>query len=55
ASANISFRLTPEQLGMYNENMDWVVEPGNFRVMIGASSKDIRLQGVVTMMEKNNR
>jgi len=24
---------------------DWVFEPGNFRVLLGASSRDIRLSG----------
>lgn len=46
-SKEISFQITPEMLGMYNENMKWVVEPGTFRIMIGASSKDIRLRDVV--------
>jgi beta-glucosidase len=43
----VAFNLTPEMLQMLNEKMEWVVEPGDFRVMIGASSKDIRLRGIV--------
>jgi beta-glucosidase len=32
---------------MINENLKRVVEPGEFHVMIGASSKDIRLRGTI--------
>lgn len=47
----ISFAITPETLQMLNNEMKWVVEPGEFRIMIGASSKDIRLRDVVTVVE----
>jgi len=41
----ISFTLTPEDLSLWNREMKFVVEPGMFRVMVGSSSEDIRLQG----------
>ena len=42
---SISFTLTPPDLSLWNREMKFVVEPGMFRVMIGSSSEDIRLQG----------
>jgi beta-glucosidase len=43
----LAFNLTPELLTMLDRNLKPVVEPGDFRVMIGASSKDIRLSGTL--------
>ena len=40
----ISFVITPEMLSMRDINMKEVVEPGEFRIMIGASSRDILLK-----------
>jgi beta-glucosidase len=41
----ISFTLTPDDLALWNRRMQFVVEPGKFRVMLGSSSEDIRLTG----------
>lgn len=45
----LSFEITPEMLTMLNEGMDRVVEPGDFRIMIGSSSNDIRLRAILTV------
>jgi beta-glucosidase len=34
----VQFKLTPAELGFYNVDMHWVVEPGWFDVMAGSSS-----------------
>jgi beta-glucosidase len=41
----VTFLLTPADLSLWDRNMKFVVEPGWFRVMVGASSEDIRLSG----------
>jgi beta-glucosidase len=41
----VRFTLTAEDLALLNQRMEWVVEPGEFQVMAGHSSEDIRLRG----------
>jgi beta-glucosidase len=41
----VTFTLGFADLALWDRNMRFVVEPGAFRVMIGSSSEDIRLNG----------
>lgn len=48
-SKKITFTLGAEELSLYNQEMKQVVEPGDFNVMIGSASDDIRLEGEFTL------
>jgi beta-glucosidase len=48
----VTFELTPRDLAYYHpDKRAWVAEPGTFEVQIGASSRDIRLQGRFELIE----
>lgn len=49
---NISFTITPELLSMLDEKMNRVIEPGEFRIMIGSASNDIRLRSIFTVIDR---
>ena len=36
----VTFTLPTQKLAFYDKNMKWVVEPGEFKIMIGSSSRD---------------
>jgi beta-glucosidase len=40
----VSFVLSPAVLQTPDKDLHWVVEPGDYRIMIGASSRDLRLK-----------
>lgn len=41
-SKTVDFKITPELLKFYNYNLDYVFEPGDFDVMIGGNSHDVK-------------
>lgn len=45
----VRFTLNTDQLAFYDIDMNLIVEPGDFAVMIGSSSEDIRLEGEFTI------
>jgi len=46
-STQVNFKIDRAALSIYNQNLEEVVEPGDFDIMIGASSADIRLQSKI--------
>ena len=41
----VKFELTPDDLALFDKDLKRVVEPGEFKIFVGASSEDIRLKG----------
>lgn len=41
-SKEVSFKITSDLLKFYNYDLDYVCEPGDFDVMIGGSSRDVK-------------
>jgi beta-glucosidase len=43
----VSLAITPDHLAFYDIDMKWLVEPGEFEIMVGKSSRDADLQKVM--------
>jgi beta-glucosidase len=50
-TATIEFEITPDLLAFYNVDMKFIVEPGDFEIMVGNSSRDADLQKVILRVE----
>jgi len=44
-SKTITFHMQPAHLAYYDENLELMIEPGKFKVMLGSSSEAIHLSG----------
>lgn len=48
-SRRVVFTLTKDDLAIYDDQMNFTVEPGDFKVMVGAASDDIRLESTFAL------
>jgi beta-glucosidase len=46
---DVSFTITPSMLSVLDLRLNTVIEPGDFRIMIGSSSRDLRLKQTLTV------
>ncbi len=51
-SKTIEFTIDKEKLSFYNDKLEWTTEPGDFELMIGSSSADIKLRSDFELLEK---
>ncbi|MBP3646512.1 MAG: glycoside hydrolase family 3 C-terminal domain-containing protein [Clostridia bacterium] len=47
--AEVVFRLNEDSFKLMDIRYRWTVEPGKFRILVGAASNDIRLEGEVSL------
>jgi beta-glucosidase len=51
-SKTITFDITPDMLEMLNADMKKTIEAGDFRIMIGSSSRELSLKDTLTVLNK---
>jgi beta-glucosidase len=49
-SKMLTFSINKDKLAFYNQQLAWVAEPGEFQLMVGSASDDIRLSGKVELL-----
>lgn len=49
-SKTVTLTLTPEDLQLLDRDLHWRVVPGDFEIMVGASSEDLPLKGVLKVV-----
>jgi beta-glucosidase len=48
----VTLDITPALLSFYDVNMKYVVEPGDFAIMVGNSSRDTDLQKLILQVTR---
>lgn len=43
----VNFSIPMDELGLWDQDMNYIIEPGEFEIMIGSSSEDIRLSQTI--------
>jgi len=51
AKVEVELEITPESLAFYDIDMRYVVEPGEFTIMVGTSSRDCDLHALTLRVE----
>jgi beta-glucosidase len=51
-SKTVAFDIAPDSLAFYDVNLEYVVEPGDFEIMVGNSSRDADLQKIILTVVK---
>jgi beta-glucosidase len=54
-SGTVTLEITPASLAFYDVNMKYTVEPGEFEIMVGTSSRDADFQKVTLTVTKQGR
>ncbi|UOQ54864.1 glycoside hydrolase family 3 N-terminal domain-containing protein [Hymenobacter cellulosivorans] len=49
-SQTVSFTISRDKLAFYNNDLQWTTEPGDFRLLLGSASDDIRLETDLTLI-----
>ena len=52
-SSRIDFSIRKDAFEILDRNFRWTIEPGDFRIMAGASSEDIRLEKTVIFLPQS--
>jgi beta-glucosidase len=49
-TTTVNFTISCKELGLWDKSMKYVVEPGDFEIMVGASADNIKLTDIITIL-----